>query len=325
MKSIICDALGPINQLRFDECPAPTAGAGQLLIDVKAIGVNFPDALLVQGLYQVKPATPFVPGFEFSGEVTAVGDGVSDFAVGDRIACVSERFGAFAEQTVVYAKNAVLIPDGMSYPDAATILCAHATAHHGLKQRARLQEGETLLVLGAAGGTGSAAVQIGKAMGARVIAACSTADKLAAAGANGADELINYRQQDLKSSLQALTGGRGVDVVYDPVGGSAFDASVSSMARNGRLLVVGFASGDIPSLRANLALVKEFSLIGVLWGSFVEHEPQQFADNMSELFDWYQQGKVSSVIDETLPLAEAATALTRVMERKVCGKLVLIP
>lgn len=325
MKAIVCDDYGPIENLRFAERETPVPGKGQLRVRNHAIGVNFPDGLLVQGLYQARPETPFVPGCEFAGVVEELGPGTTGFAVGDRVACYTPNCGAWAEQVVLYANCALRIPDNMPFADAACILCAHGTAHHALRQRAKLQAGESLLVLGAAGGTGLAAVQIGKAMGARVIAACSSAEKLAIAKANGADDLINYSEQDLKTALKELTGGKGVDVVYDPVGGDAFDVATRCMARNGRLLVVGFASGQIPKFPVNLALVKEYAVLGVFWGSFVVHEPKVFASNMVELFNWYEQGKVRLVLDEQLPLADAVPALQKVMNRQVKGKVVLLP
>lgn len=325
MKAIICEEYGELDQLRYGEFELPALGEGQIRIDNRAVGVNFPDGLLVQGLYQARPETPFVPGGEFSGVVAEIGEGVKGFKVGDRVACFSPSYGGYAEQAVVYANCAIHIPELMPFTDAANILCAHGTAHHALKQRAQLKPGETLLVLGAAGGTGVAAVQIGKAMGARVIAACSSADKLAVAKDNGADLLINYSEEDLKSALREHTNGQGVDVVYDPVGGAHFDACSRSMARNGRLVVIGFASGDIPKLSVNLPLVKEYAVVGAFWGSFVVHEPQHFAENMLELLAWYERGDIRLVVDQQLPLSEACAALKKVMQREVKGKMVLIP
>jgi len=324
MKAILCEAFAPLDQLKYTEVADPSPGPNEVFISVKAVGVNYPEALTVQGLYQAKPPLPFIPGTEFSGEIIGMGDGVNNIDVGTRVLGIT-TIGAYAEKIICDATTVIPIPDTMPYADAASLLCAHGTAHHALKQRAELQPGETLLVLGAAGGTGIAATQIGKAMGARVIAACSTDEKLITAEENGADELINYRDQDLKSELKKLTQGRGVDVVYDPVGGEAFDACSRCMARNGRLLVIGFASGTIPQLPVNLALMKEYSVVGVFWGNFVQHEPAVFDDNLKELLHWYDEKKVRLVIDREFPLAEAATALKRVIERKVKGKLVLIP
>ena len=325
MKAIVCDHFASIDQLKYIDVADPQPAAGEVVVAVKAAGINYPDALIVQGLYQDKPALPFTPGFEFSGEVLELGEQVKGISPGTRVMGFSTRYGAYAERVACPTASILPIPDNMTYVDAANLACAHGTAQHALKQRARLQSGETLLVLGAAGGTGLAAVQIGKAMGAKVIAACSSPEKLSIAKANGADELINYKEQDLRAELKTLTGGKGVDVVYDPVGGEAFNTCARSMARNGRLLVVGFASGEIPQLPVNLVLVKEYSVIGVFWGSFTQHEPQVFADNMKELFQWYRDEKIRVITDAQIPLSDAATGLNRVMQRQVKGKLVLIP
>lgn len=325
MKAIICHEFGPIDALQLGEWPDPKPESGQLGVRIKAAGVNFPDALLVQGLYQAKPDLPFVPGMEFCGEIESLGEGVEGFEPGERVVCLCRGYGAYAQRAVIDADRAIRVPDTMPDADAASLLCAHGTAHHALKQRGKLQASETLLVLGAAGGTGLAAVQIGKAMGARVIAACSSASKLSVASANGADQLINYTEQDLRTAVKALTDGKGADVIYDPVGGEAFDACSRVVARNGRLLVIGFASGTIPALRLNLPLVKEYAVVGVFWGSFTAHEPEVFAANMRELFEWYGQGKVSLQIDQQLPLSDAAKALHKVVNREVKGKIVLIP
>jgi len=303
--------------------PDPEPKQNEVLVAVRAAGVNFPDALIVQGLYQDRPALPFIPGIEFSGDVLASEKGV--VPTGTRVLGFSSNYGAYAEKVACPAHNVIPIPDHISYQEAANLACAHGTAHHALVQRAAIQPGETLLVLGAAGGTGVAAVQIGKALGARVIAACSSAEKLAVARENGADEVIDYRAQDLRKELKAITGGRGVDVVYDPVGGKAFDLCSRSMARNGRLLVIGFASGDIPTLAVNLLLVKEYSVIGVFWGSFTQHEPDVFAANMDQLFTWHKENKVWVVNHGSMPLANAADALEQVMQRQVMGKISLIP
>ena len=325
MKAMVCEEFGPIDALVYKDVETPEPGKGEIRVNVKAAGVNFPDGLLVQGLYQVKPERPFIPGMEFCGEVESLGEGVKHLKVGQRLICTSQSYGGFAEQAIVNSKLVMPIVDEMSDIDAANIMCAHGTAHHALKQRARLKAGETLVVLGAAGGTGIAAVQIGKAMGAKVIAVCSSAEKLAIAKENGADELINYTETDLKAAIKELTGGKGANVVYDPVGGEAFDACTRAMARNGRLLVIGFASGKIPEFPVNLALVKEYSVIGVFWGSFVMHEPMPFIQNMQELFAWYKEGKVSLVTDEIFPLSRTSDALAKVMNRQVKGKVVVVP
>ncbi len=327
MKAIVCENYGPVSQLKYIDVSDPVPQDDEVVVAVKACGVNFPDALLVQGLYQDKPQLPFIPGIEFAGEIIASGvkNGAGELQPGTRVLGTSSRYGTYAEKIASPASSIIPLPDDMPYEDAANLLCAHGTAHHALKQKAHLQPGETLLVVGAAGGTGLAAVQIGKAMGARVIAACSSAAKLDIAKASGADAFINYAEQDLKSELRKITGGKGVDVVYDPVGGDIFNVCSRSMARNGRLLVVGFASGVVPQFPVNLALVKEFNLVGVFWGSFVRHEPQVFAENMRELFQWYRDKKVGVVTDEKLPLARAAEALQRLIDRDVAGKLVLVP
>lgn len=325
MKAIVCNDYGPIDQLEYKDVEEPTPGKYDVLVKVLAAGVNFPDGLLVQGLYQAKPDTPFVPGSEFCGEIEAVGEKVGHLSPGQRVICLGSNYGGYAEKATVNSMTCFPVEDAVSNIDAANLVCAHGTAHHALKQRANLKEGETLVVLGAAGGTGIAAVQIGKAMGARVIAVASSDEKLAFAKEQGADELINYSEADLTKSIKELTEGKGADVVYDAVGGDAFDACTRAMARNGRLLVVGFASGRIPELPVNLTLVKEYSVIGVFWGSFAKHEPMTFIENMQELFDWYKAGKVSVVTDETFALSNTKAALEKVMNRKVKGKVVVVP
>ena len=324
MKAIVCNTFGPIEEIDYTEVPDPKAGPGQVVLTTKAIGVNFPDGLVIQGLYQQKPELPFVPGIEIAGVVEEVGAGVSKLKLGDRV-LASTMTGGYAEKLCMDAAAAITIPDVMSDAHAAVLPCAYGTAHHALKQRGNLQSGETLVVLGAAGGTGLAAVQIGKAMGARVIAVCSDEEKLAIAADCGADELVNYSKVDLRKALMSITDKRGVDVVFDPVGGDAFNSCARAMAWNGRLLVIGFASGDIPQFPVNLALVKGYSVVGVFWGSFTRYQAEDYADNMAELFGWYEQGRVRPFIDETFPLSSAVEALHLVAQRKVKGKLVLIP
>lgn len=324
MRAIRCHKFGPLKDLTLEELPTPTPAPGEVVIAVKAAGVNFPDGLLVQGLYQMRPDTPFTPGTEAAGIVESLGEGVTHLQVGQRVFCCS-LLNCYADKLAINAQQVLPLPDAIPFEEAAGLITAHATAHHALKQRANLQAGETLLVTGAAGGTGLAAVQIGKAMGAKVIAACSTEEKLATAKAYGADECINYSDNNLKDALKELTKGRGVDVVYECVGGEIFDACARNMAWNGRLLVVGFASGKIPSLAANLALVKGFSLVGVFWGTFTQRQPIDFAKNMQELLAWYLAGQVKVQIDQTFPLDQVQAALTRVMERKVIGKVILTP
>ncbi len=324
MKAVVCHQYGSLDDLRVLEMEAPEAGVGELLLRVLAAGVNFPDGLLIQGQYQVKPDLPFVPGMEMCGEIIALGSGVTGFSIGDRVICSSNQYGAYAETAVVTAAVAVKVKSEISPAHACNLLIAHGTAHHALVQRADLQAGENLVVLGAAGGTGLAAVQIGKAMGATVIAAASSDDKLALASQHGADHLINYSTTDLKKAIREYTGA-GADVIYDPVGGDLFDSSVRAMARCGRYLVIGFASGRIPALPANLALVKEFSLIGVFWGNFISQESALFADNMRQLFQWYDEGKVSVALERTYSLQETSLALDHVMSRQVKGKVAVLP
>ena len=325
MKALVCEAYGSVDDLVYRDMPDPTVNKGQIGVDIKGIGVNFPDGLLVEGKYQAKPECPFMPGGEFSGEVAELGEGVSEFSVGDRILGYFPSFGAYAEKVAGPIESAFKIPDSMSFEQAAALMCATGTAHHALKQRAQLQAGETLVVLGAAGGTGIAAVQIGKAMGARVIAVCSTAEKLAFAKAQGADEGINYTEQDLKQAIKDLTEGKGADVVYDAVGGDAFDVCSRSMAWNGRLLIVGFASGRIPELPVNLTLVKGYSVVGIFWGNFTLKQPEDHADNMRELFQWFEEGKVVPVIDTVFKLKDGIQAIKKITGRDVIGKLVITP
>jgi NADPH2:quinone reductase len=324
VKALICEQFAGLDQLKVAQVADPVAAPGQVIVDIAAAGVNFPDGLTVQGLYQSKPPLPFTPGTEICGRVAEVGEGVKHLKLGDRVIAMPGLNG-FAEKVAVDARLAFPCPDVISDQEAAGLLVAHATAHHALRQRANLQPGETLLVTGAAGGTGLAAVQIGKSIGAKVIAVCSTQEKLDIAKANGADVLINYSEKDLKSELKAITEGRGVDVVYECVGGETFDACVRNMAWNGRLLVIGFAGGTIPSLPANLALVKGFSLVGVFWGTWTQRDPQGFMQNMQELIQWYSEGKVKVVVDQAFPLDNAVDALKKVMSRKVAGKVVITP
>jgi NADPH2:quinone reductase len=325
MKALVCEAYGKVEDLVYRDMPDPIAGPGEVLVAIKGIGVNFPDGLLVEGKYQAKPEVPFMPGGEFAGDVLALGAGVTGVKVGDRVLGWHPGCGAYAAQVAIPVTAVYPLSARMSYAEGAALLCATGTAHHALRQRANLQAGETLVVLGAAGGTGLAAVQIGKAIGAHVIAVCSSAEKLAFARAQGADEGINYTAEDLNKAIKDRTGGRGADVVYDAVGGDAFDACSRAMAWNGRLLVIGFASGRIPTLPINLTLVKGYSLIGVFWGTFTQKQPEDHARNMRELFQWCEEGKVRPVIDSVFPLAEGVRAIKKVTGRGVMGKVVLTP
>ncbi|MDE0922035.1 NADPH:quinone oxidoreductase family protein [Aurantimonas coralicida] len=322
MKAIVCEDYGPIENLAYKDVDEPSPTGREVVIEAEAVGVNYPDGLLVQGLYQAKPDLPFVPGMESAGTVVAVGPDVTRLKVGDRVVA-SMQLGAFAEKVAVDEAAAMPLPDGFDAGIACALVCGYGTAHHALKQRAALKPGETLLVLGAAGATGLAAIQIGKTMGARVIAVASSAEKQALAKAEGADEAISY--DDLRGDIKRLTDGAGVDVAFDPVGGEAFDALARSMAWNGRLLVIGFASGTIPKLPVNLALVKGYSLVGVFWGAFTRKEPEVFADNMRELMGWAIDGSVRPHVSERAKLADAADVLRRMHDRQTTGKIVLVP
>ena len=322
MKSIVATDFAPLDQLRYMDWPEPVAEGRMVVIDVDTAGVNFPDGLLVQGLYQMKPKPPFVPGMEVAGTVAAVGDKVTGVKPGDRVAALL-MLGGYAEKVAVDEAAVMKLPDGMPAADACALLCGYGTSHYALKQRGQLRAGETLCVLGASGLTGLAAVQIGKAMGARVIAVASSPAKQEVARQAGADVVLGY--DNLKDTLKEATGGNGVDVAFDPVGGEAFDALSRSMAWNGRLLVIGFASGTIPKFPVNLSLVKGYSLVGVFWGTFTKKEPKVYADNMRELVGWYMEGKVRPVIEGEYRLAEAAQVLKRVLGRGASGKLVLVP
>ena len=322
MKAVIARDFAPLDALEYGDWPEPAAGPLDVVIEAEAIGVNYPDGLLVQGLYQMKPPVPFVPGMEIAGRVVAVGPEVKSVKLGDRAAALSP-LGSYAERIAVPEASVMKLPENMPAADACALMCGHGTAHHALKQRAQLKPGETLCVLGASGLTGLAAVQIGKAMGARVIAVASSDGKRDIARQAGADIVLGY--DNLRDDLKEATGGRGVDVAFDPVGGDAFDALARSMARGGRLLVIGFASGTIPKFPVNQALVKEFSIVGVFWGNFTRAEPRVYADNMRELVGWYMAGKVKPFIEGEYKLAEAADVLKRVFSRGASGKLVLVP
>lgn len=322
MKAIIARDYGPLENLEYADWPEPQAGAGEVVIEAEAIGVNFPDGLLVQGLYQMKPQVPFVPGMEMAGRVVAAGDGVKTLKVGDRVAAMGS-LGAYAEKMAAPEKTVMKLPDGIPAADACALMCGYGTSHYALKQRGQLRAGETLCVLGASGLTGLAAVQIGKAMGARVIAVASSDEKRKHARDAGADEAIGY--DDLRDDLKSLTGGKGVDVAFDPVGGDSFDALARSMGWGGRLLVIGFASGTIPKLPVNLTLVKGFAVVGVFWGAFTAKEPAVYVDNMRELIGWYVAGKVKPLIESKHKLSDAADVLKRVLGRGAMGKLILEP
>lgn len=324
MKALLCTAFGPIDKLAIQEIPKPRPGPGQVLLDVKASSLNFPDALMVQGLYQVKPPLPFSPGTEMAGVVIETGSDVQNFKPGDRVIAIA-GWGGFAEECAVDAGRLIPLPEGMDFDMGAAFLFTYGTSLHGLRDRGRLEPGETLLVLGAAGGVGLAAVEIGKVLGARVIAAASSADKLALCKRLGADETIDYVSGNLRDRINELTGRRGVDIVFDPVGGPYTETALRATAWGGRLLVVGFAAGDIPKIPVNLALLKERSIVGVYWGESVKHDPEGHARNVKQLVDWLAAGKVKPVISERVPLSEAADAMKRMINRQVKGKVVILP
>ncbi|MGF6395820.1 NADPH:quinone oxidoreductase family protein [Pseudomonas plecoglossicida] len=323
MKAVLCKTLGPARDLVLEEVASPTPKINEVLLDVQAAGVNFPDTLIIEGKYQFQPPLPFSPGGEAAGVVAAVGDKAGAFKVGDRVMALT-GWGAFAEQVAVPFYNVLPIPQSMDFTTAAAFGMTYGTSMHALKQRGQLQPGETLLVLGASGGVGLAAVEIGKAMGAKVIAAASSAEKLAVAKAAGADELIDYSQASLKDEIKRLTGGQGVDVIYDPVGGDLFEQAVRGLAWNGRLLVVGFASGTIPKMAANLVLLKGAAVMGVFWGAFAQRQPQDNAANFRQLFAWHAEGKLKPLVSKTYPLAEAGAAIEQLGQRKAVGKLVVL-
>lgn len=322
MKALICKSLGMPDTLSFEEVADLQPGPGQVLVGMKAAGVNFPDALIIQGKYQFKPALPFAPGAEFSGVVLALGEGVKTCKVGDRVIAACPH-GAFAEQVLVAAKQIIPMPQNMSFETAAAFTLTYGTSYHALKGRAVLKEGETLLVLGAAGGVGLAAIQIAKALGARVIAAASTAEKLAICKSNGADELINYTSEDLRERVKELTGGKGPNVIFDPVGGKYAEPAFRSIAWCGRYLVVGFADGDIPSLPLNLPLLKGASIVGVFWGEFVNRQLFEFIRDLGEMFALIEQGKLKPHVSKTYPLEQGAQALQDLLDRKVIGKVLI--
>ena len=323
MHAWLCENPTGVDALAWKELPTPAPQAGEVLIAIKAASLNFPDLLIVQNKYQMKPPLPFVPGSEYAGVVEAVGDGVTHLKVGQGVACLSGT-GGFATHTIAPAALCMPLPAGFPFVDAAAFIMIYATSHHALVDRAQLKAGETVLVLGAAGGVGTSAIQIAKALGARVIAAASTDEKCALCRSIGADETINYGTQDLREALKALTGGKGPDVVYDPVGGDLAEPAFRSIAWRGRYLVVGFAGGTIPALPLNLTLLKGASIVGVFWGGFAKNEPKANAAAMAELAQWYAQGKIKPVIDRTLPMAELKAAYARMGSRGVMGKLVMV-
>ncbi|WP_290874059.1 NADPH:quinone oxidoreductase family protein [Aquabacterium sp.] len=309
--------------LSWQAHPTPEPGKGEVRVAIRAASLNFPDLLIVQGKYQMKPALPFVPGAEFAGVVEAVGEGVRHLAVGTHVAGFAGT-GGFGTHTVCSAFTLMPLPPIFGFTDAAAFLCTYGTTHHALMDRAALKPGETVLVLGAAGGVGTAAIQIAKAAGARVIAAASTDDKCALCQTLGADATINYTTHPLRDALKALTEGKGPDVVYDPVGGELTEQAFRSIAWRGRHLVIGFANGSIPALPLNLALLKGASVLGVFWGEFAKREPQQNAAGLMQLAAWYMEGKVKPVVEHTLPMSQLREAFALMGSRQVRGKVVLV-
>ena len=323
MHAWLCENPVGVDALTWKEMPTPQPKAGEVLIEIKAASLNFPDLLIVQNKYQMKPALPFVPGSEYAGVVQAVGEGVTSLKVGQHVACLSGT-GGFGTHTLAPAALCLPLPPGFPFVDAAAFIMTYATGHHALVDRGQLKAGETVLVLGAAGGVGTAAIQIAKTMGAKVIAATSSDDKCALCKTIGADATINYSTQDLREAAKALTDGKGPDVIYDPVGGALAEPALRSIARRGRYLVIGFAAGPIPALPWNLPLLKGASIVGVYWGDFAKYEPKANAAMMMELAQWYGQGKIKPVIDRTMPMAELKAAFAHMGSRSVKGKLVMV-
>ena len=323
MHAWLCDNPTGIDALNWKELPTPKPKAGEVLIEIKAASLNFPDLLIVQNKYQIKPPLPFVPGSEYAGVVQALGDGVKSLKIGQHVACLSGT-GGFATHTTADARLCMPLPPDFGFVDAAAFIMIYATSHHALLDRAQLKAGETVLVLGAAGGVGTAAIQIAKAAGARVIAAASTDEKCALCTATGADGVINYTTENLRDAIKNLTHGKGPDVIYDPVGGDITELAFRSIAWRGRHLVVGFAAGSTPSVPLNLPLLKGASLVGVFWGGFAKLEAQANAAMMGELASWYAQGKIKPVIDRTLPMTDLKAAYAHMGARGVKGKLVMV-
>jgi NADPH2:quinone reductase len=324
MKAVRCKAWGPIDSLVVETLPDPVPGPGQAVVEVRAAGVNFPDVLTVQGKYQFRPELPFTPGNEFAGVVRAVGPDVTALAPGQAVIGFT-RTGGFAELALAAVDSLVPMPEDMDFDTAAAITLTYGTSYHAVADRGALQPGETMLVLGAAGGVGLAAIEIGKALGARVIAAASSDDKLAVCKAHGADALINYEREDLREAIRAATDGRGPDVIYDPVGGSYSEPALRSIAWRGRHLVVGFAAGEIPRLPWNLMLLKGASVVGVFWGDFTRKEPAAHQAAMRRMMGWMAEGKLKPLVSGRYPLEETAQALQDMADRKVVGKVVVKP
>jgi NADPH:quinone reductase len=323
MKAILCRGWGGPEDLRFEEVAPPPLASRQVRIRVRACGVNFADTLVIAGKYQVKPPFPFSPGIEVAGDIVEVGAGIGGLRPGQRVCAFLRACGGYAEEIVADANATIAIPDGVDYVTAAAFPVAYGTSHLALTHRGNLQPGETLLVLGAAGGVGLTAVEIGKALGAHVIAAAGSPDKLAVAQAHGADELIDYTKESIRDRVRELTDGRGADVVYDPVGGDAFDQALRAVNWEARMLVIGFAGGRIQSVPANLILVKNISVVGVVWGAQGERDPALVSRYLAELLVWWEQGRLKPVVSKTFPLAEAGAAMQALLSRRYPGRIVL--
>ncbi|KQR74463.1 NADPH:quinone oxidoreductase [Burkholderia sp. Leaf177] len=324
MRAIRCNQYGPPESLVLESLPDPSPGADEVVIDVRAASVNFPDVLIVQNKYQTKPELPFTPGAEFAGVVREIGANVRRLEVGMRVAAYTAQ-GAFAEHAVAREAACIALPDDIDFASASTVTLAYGTSHHALVDRAALKAGETLLVLGAAGGVGLAAVEIGKALGARVIAAASSAEKLAMCVEHGADATIDYSNENLRDRIKALTDGRGPDVIYDPVGGEFAEPAFRSIAWRGRYLVVGFANGEIPKLALNMTLLKGASIVGVFWGQHVQREPELVSAAMQQIFGWIEEGLLKPHVTRRYPLERTAEALSDMASRRVSGKIVIEP
>lgn len=324
MKAVLCKAYGPPESMVVEDLPDPVPGAGEVLVRVRAVGLNFFDNLIIRNMYQVKPALPFSPGAEYAGTVAALGAGVTGFKVGDRV-MGNASHGAARTHLVVPASALAPIPEGLSDAQAAGMIITYGTTIHALKDRAQLKPGETLAVLGAAGGVGLAAVEIGKAMGATVIACASSDDKLAFCRGRGADLTINYASEDLKEKLRELTGGKGVDVIYDPVGDKYAEPALRSIAWEGRFLVIGFAGGEIPKIPLNLTLLKGCDIRGVFWGSFAQRNPEANRQNLMQVGQWAAEGKLSLHVHATFPLEKFAEAIGELTSRRARGKVILEP
>jgi NADPH2:quinone reductase len=322
MRALICAEYGPIEQLTVEDVPTPVPGPRQVRISVKAAAMNYPDALMVQGLYQANPTPPFSPGLEFSGVVSAVGDDAGRWKVGDRVVALGQ--GGFAEEAIADANRLMPLPRGMDFATGAATFLTYCTSLHALKDCGRLQAGESVLVLGGAGGVGLAAIEIAKALGARVLAAASSEAKLEACRQAGADALVNYASAKIRDAVKAFTGGEGVDLVYDPVGGSYSEEALRCLRWRGRLLVIGFAAGEIPKIPLNLALLKERQILGVYWGDSTKHDPQGHLANLRQLEAWFVEGKIRPVVSERFPLERARDAIALIANRGVKGKVVVV-